>query len=467
MKEKVNQAQSESSLERFGYEESLNRVMGLPGVVFFGLAYLAPCGMFSTYGIVANMTHGMLALTYTIATGAMLLTALSYRQMVKAYPISGSVYTYVQRSINPHIGVLAGWAILLDYVLLPMFNLVAVGLYMNIFIPQIPSQVWILIFLVLVTVINLVGMRVTSMVNNIMILIQVAFLLGVIIFSIKYILGGGGAGSLLDLKSYFNSEEFASPEVGFAGILSGASILAMAFLGFDSVTTVVEETVEPEKNVGKALIITCLAAGCTFGITAYLMQAAWPEGWFSFADPDTGASDYFAHVIGDFMSSIFIGIVAVGGTASAIASQTSAARILFGMGRDGVLPKKVFGYVSKKAKVPAINILIISVITSSALILDLTAAASLVNFGALLGFVMVNVSVISHYFVRKKQRGVKATIIYLILPILGACVCLVIWANLDMMSKIVGGIWLLIGLIFLAITTKGFKQLPPEMNLTE
>lgn len=467
MKEALKDVHSDNSLEKFGYEESLNRVMGLSGVVLFGLAYLAPAGMFSTYGIVCNMTHGMLALTYTIATLAMLLTALSYRQMVRAYPISGSVYTYVQRSINPHIGVLAGWTILLDYVLLPMFNLVAVGLYMNIFIPQISSQVWILIFLVLVTIINVVGMKVTSLVNNVLILIQLAFLVGVIIFSIKYIVGGGGQGRLFDFESYFNAVEFNKPDVGIAAVLSGASILAMAFLGFDSVTTVVEETVEPEKNVGRALIIICLLAGCTFGVTAYLMQVAWPEGWFSFTDPDTGASDYFSYVIGDFMASIFIGIVAIGGTASAIASQTSASRILFGMGHDGVLPKKIFGYVNKKTKIPTINVLIISVITSSALVLDLTAAASLVNFGALLGFTLVNISVIFHYFIRKKQRGAKAVLIYLILPILGACVCLVIWTNLDIMSKIVGGIWMLIGFIFLVVTTKGFKQLPPEMNLSE
>lgn len=467
MKEGFNSADSNSSLGKFGYEESLNRVMKLPDVVFFGMAYLAPAGMFSTYGIVCNMTHGMLALTYTIAMLAMLLTALSYRQMVRAYPISGSVYTYVQRSINPYVGVLAGWTILLDYVLLPMFNLVAVGLYVNIFIPQVSFRIWILVFLVLVTIVNLVGMKVTSLVDNVLSLIQLAFLIGVIIFSIKYIAEGGGQGTLFDFESYFNALEFGKPDVGIAAILSGASILAMAFLGFDSVTTVVEETVEPEKNVGKALIIICLFAGCAFGVTSYLMQVAWPEGWFSFTDPDTGASDYFSHVIGDFMASIFIGIVVIGGTASAIASQTSASRILFGMGRDGVLPKKIFGYVNQKTKIPTINVLIISVITSAALVLDLTAAASLVNFGALLGFALVNLSVISHYFIKKKQRGAKAVLIYLILPILGACVCLVIWTNLDVMSKIVGGIWMLAGLVFLVVTTKGFRKLPPEMNLSE
>ena len=135
--------QTKQAKEGFGYEESLNRVMKLPSVLFFGLAYLAPCTIFGTYGIVCGMTHGMLAFAYTVATVAMLFTALSYRQMVKAFPISGSVYAYVQRSINPYVGFMSGWTILLDYILLPMFNFVNIGLYLPMFIPQIPGKVWI------------------------------------------------------------------------------------------------------------------------------------------------------------------------------------------------------------------------------------------------------------------------------------------------------------------------------------
>ncbi len=114
---------SNSGLEKFHYKQELNRVMKLPSVVFFGVAYMAPITIFSTYGLVCNMTHGMLALTYTVATLAMMFTAMSYRHMVKAYPIAGSVYAYTQRSLNPHVGFMAGWGILLDYILLPYVQL--------------------------------------------------------------------------------------------------------------------------------------------------------------------------------------------------------------------------------------------------------------------------------------------------------------------------------------------------------
>lgn len=455
------------NLDRFNYKQELARVMTLPSVVFFGVAYMAPITIFSTYGIVCGMTHGMLAFTYTIATLAMMFTALSYRHMVRAYPIAGSVYTYTQRSINPHIGFMAGWGILLDYILLPMFNYVAISVYIHILIPQIPIPLWIAIFIAIVSIVNLFGMNFTKIFNNTLIVIQLIFLVAVILFSLKYIFDGGGLGTVASFKAYFNSVEFASPEVGWAGIFAGASILCMSFLGFDSVTTIAEETINPEKTIGRALLIVCFAAGGTFIFTSYLMQCAWPEGWFSFDNPDSGAYEYMFHVLGNVVALIFCAMMVIGATASAVASQASAVRILYGMGRDGLLPKKIFGYVNKKTKIPSINVIIISIISLSAIILDLSAAASLVNFGALLGFVMVNISVISHYFVRNKRRHGTDIIKFLICPIIGAIICATIWLNLDVLSKTLGAIWLTIGFIALAVSTKFFKQLPPEMDLTE
>ena len=389
-----NKAAVESSggLERFNYKQELNRVMKLPSVVFFGIAYMAPITVFSTYGLVCGMTHGMLAFTYTVATLAMMFTAMSYRHMVKAYPIAGSVYAYTQRSISPHVGFMAGWGILLDYILLPMFNYVTLSLYMNILIRQISTTVWIGVFIAIVTVTNLIGMNFTKIFNNTLIIIQLVFVVALIILSLKYIFGGGGLGTIFDATAYFNAVEFSSPEVGWSGIFAGASILCMSFLGFDSVTTIAEETVEPEKTIGRALLITCFAAGGYFIIMSYIMQSAWPEAWFSFEEPDSGAYEYMFHVLGNVMSLIFCAIMVIGATASAVASQASAVRVLFGMGRDGLLPKKIFGYVNKKTKIPSINVLIVAFISLSAMILDLSAAASLVNFGALLGFIALAVA---------------------------------------------------------------------------
>ena len=185
-KEKTtNVGNSGGGLEKLHYKQELNRVLKLPSVVFFGIAY-------------------------------------------------------------PHIGFMAGWGILLDYILLPMFNYVAIGVYIHILIPEIPVVVFMAAFIIIVTIVNLLGMNFTKIFNNTLIVIQLIFLVSVILFSIKYIVGGGGLGTLGDTSAFFNTAEFNTPEVGWAGIFAGASILCMSFLGFDSVTTSAEETIEPE-----------------------------------------------------------------------------------------------------------------------------------------------------------------------------------------------------------------------------
>lgn len=458
---------SDLALKNFGYEQTLNRVMDLKALVFFGLAYLCPGAIFTTYGLVTTMTHGMLALTYVIATIAMMFTAFSYSHMVKAYPISGSVYSYVTRSINPYLGFLSGWSILMDYLLLPLLNFVAPAIFISAFIPAIPSWAIVLVLIILVTAINCRGIQITSIANTIMVIASLVFVIAVVLFSIKWILTGNGAATLLDDKAVFNPFEYNKPDVGISAILSGASILALSFLGFDAVTTVSEEAIEPEKNVGKAILIVCFGAGAAFILISYLMQLAWPDAWQHFSNVEAGANEYIARICGNVMLYINMAIIIVGASGAAVASQSSAARILFCMGRDGSLPKRFFAYVHPKYKTPLNNILLIAVISLSGLLMNISIATSLINFGALAGFAFVNLSVIAHYYIRKKCRSGINVIKYLIFPLIGAVICLVIWVNLAAIAKILGFTWLGIGFVWLMITTKFFKQLPPDLKLDE
>ena len=456
-----------SNLENFGYEQSLKRVMPLGSIVLYGLAYMAPGTIFGTYGLVTNMTHGMLALTYAIALLAMLFTALSYNQMVKAFPIAGSAYSYVQRSINPHIGFLAGWTILMDYMLIPMLNYIIASLFLQTVFPGVPTWIWIIGMLVIVTLINYIGIQMTAWANNTLVALQFIFIGALLIFIIKWISGGNGAATFFDWGALFNSIEFNQPEMGVGMLFTGASILALSFLGFDAVTTIVEEAIEPEKNVGKAILIICIGAGGFFILLSYFFQLAWPTAWKDFSSIDTGAYELIVRVAGGVMGYIFTAITVIGTLASALASQASASRILFGMGRDGVLPKKFFGYVHTKHQTPTNNILLIGTISLVALVLNLNTAVSLVNFGALAGFTLVNLSVIFHYFIRKKYRGFTNVIKYLIFPCIGAIICGKIWLSLATNSKILGFCWLAVGIVYLAATTNFFRKLPPDLNLEE
>lgn len=464
MDEKLN-LQASAELEKFGYEQTLKRVLPLSSLVFYGLAYLCPLTIFSTYGVVSSLTHGMLSLTYAVATVAMVLTALSYSQMVKAYPVAGSVYSYVQRSINPHLGFLAGWAILMDYLLLPMINYLLASIFLAPVFPGVPGWVWFIGYIIVVTVVNYFGIQVTAWVNNGLIILQAIFLLAFVLFVIKWLATGNGAATFFDMNAFVNNQELTS--MGFGTILTGASILALSFLGFDAVTTISEEAINPEKNIGRAIILTCLGAGVTFIIVSYLCQLAWPNGWNEFESVDSGAYEMIVKIAGSVMGYLFTAAYCIGCLASAMASQSSAARILFSMGRDGSLPKKFFAYVHPKHKTPTFNIFLIGAISLVGLKLSLTAACSLINFGALAGFALVNCSVIAHYFIKKKQRSTWGIIKYLILPLGGAIVCLSIWVSLDIHSKILGFCWLSVGLIYLAATTSFFRKLPPDLKMEE
>ncbi|MGN0703150.1 MAG: APC family permease [Lentihominibacter sp.] len=437
------------TLESFGYEQELNRVLGLPAVCLFGFAYLAPCTIFSYFGLINGSTHGMMSFAYFIATVAMLFTALSYRQMVKAYPIAGSVYNYTSRSINPSVGFLSGWVILLDYILLPMINYIIAAGFIPLILPGIPVWLDMIILIVIVTVVNLVGVKVMSTFDNIFIVIQFAFVLTAIVFAVKVI--GQHDYSILDINGFINISEWSN--VGLNGVVSGAAVLCLCFLGFDSVTTLAEEAKDPAKTVGRALLIITLCAGGLFVISTYLFQIAWPEGWREL-DPDNGSYQLIGYLAGEFMATLLCWIMIIACLASAISSQASCARILYSMGRDHQLPNKVFGHVSKKYKVPDYNIVFIGIVSLLSIWISLDVGSTMINFGALLGFTMVNVSVFAHYWVKEKNRGPAAVIKFIILPLCGVCVCMYLWANLGFWALVIGFIWLAIGVVVLVINKK-------------
>ncbi|MGO0060351.1 APC family permease [Brevibacillus fluminis] len=446
---------------------SLKRVLPLASVVFYGFAYLIPTSVFDMYGIVSSMTHGMLALTHLVTAIAMIFTAYSFGRMAAVYPISGSSYTYVQRAISPYLGFLTGWALLSDYLLIPMLSYVIAANYVSTVFPQIPSWVWVVLFAGTVTFITHIGIKVTAWVNNIIVLFQFFVLLVVVFFMCKHLLGGGGAATFFDWSAFYNARELHQEGAGFGVIFSGASILVLSYLGFDAVTTLAEETINPRVTIGRGVMIICAGAGIAFTIISYFLLLSWPTGWQEFADVNTASLELFKRVGLDSLTVIYPFLAVIGALAGPLAAQTSCSRMLYSMGRDNILPKKFFGYLHPKRSTPTFSILFIGGISMIASFLDLTTAISLVNFGALFGFTFVNIAVIFHYFIKENKRSGFNLVRYLIVPLIGAGVCLTFLLNLDGNAKTVGFVWLGIGLIYLAIHTNFFRKLPPELKLDQ
>lgn len=443
----------------------LKRVLSLNSLVFYGFAFMVPLTFFTTYAMVTTKTHGMVAITYIITTACMAFTAYSYANMTKAFPVAGSVYTFVHKSVNPYLGFLSGWVVLIGYMFLPMLNYLAASMVLAEAIPQVPMWVWIVIFAVVVTIANHFGIQVADIANKVIVWFQILFIVALLIISIKGILGGMGAGTLLDTNAFVNFTELAKPGMGIGVLLGGAALLALSFLGFDAVSTLSEEAINPEKNMGRAIMICCIGGGLAFAFITYILQLAWPTAWSELQDPEGIGFEVIIRVAGNALSYVFLAAYVVGCVASSISSVASASRVLYGMGRDNMLPNKIFGYLHPKYKTPTNSILIMGALGLLAIVMSLRVAASLLNFGALLAFVMVNISVISLYYIRRKNRGFSSLIKYLICPLIGGAFTFILWIKLEPFALILGFSWIAIGLIYLAFSTKFFKELPAEMKL--
>lgn len=264
--------------------------------------------------------------------------------------------------------------------------------------------------------------------------------------------------------SLFTLTPFYQPEAGFSAVIAGASILCFSFLGFDSITTFAEEVKNPTKVLPKAILIITFSGGAIFTLVAYLAQIVYPN-YASFSDPDSASYVIIQSVGGSFLASLFIVMISIGCFGSAMVSQASVGRLLYSMGRDGVLPKRIFGFIHPKYKTPFNNLLIVSAISLASLFINMATATSLINFGALLAFTCVNLSVIAHFYLRRKERSITGTIQYLLFPIVGMVSDVWLLCNLASYSLTLGIVWFCIGLVYLMVITKAFKQRPPEIQM--
>lgn len=447
------------SLEQFGYQQELKRVLSFKDILIFGIVFICPIAPFSIYGIVTGMTHGHMALTYLIGMFAMIFTAYSYGRMAGEFPVAGSTYTYTQRAINPHVGFITGWMMFLDYVLIPLQINIVGAVYAQALLPSVPKWIFIILFATMISAANYFGVQVTAKINKAVIVIMFGTLIAFLMASVYALTHGVGAGTLFSLKPFYNPETFS-----MAAVMSGVGIAALSFLGFDAITTLSEEAINPGKDIGRAAILTCIFGATLFIIQAYFATLIWPD-YTTFANLDSAFLEIATTVGGTFFS-LFCSIVFIVAVLSGgVVGQAGASRLLYGMGRDGVIPNKVFGTLHPKYKTPVNNILIMYVLSIvGGMMMDLALASELVCFGAFVGFMLVNLSTFMRFYVTKKERGLTGFIRNLILPLTGFSICFYIWINMSLTAKTVGFSWLAFGIVYAAITTKGFKKLPPTLT---
>jgi amino acid transporter len=437
----------------------LKRSLGTPSLLLFGLAYMLPLAVFTTYGLVTETTGGHLAGAYLVTTIAMLFTAGSYASMVRAYPVAGSAYTYTQRTFGRHLGFLTGWTLLLDYLALPLLNYLVIGIYLNAAFPAVPAWVWVVASVVVVTLLNVIGITLVSSANLALVGVQIVFIIVFVAAGIAYVAGGTHLPNLLD--------PFFSGNTSLGGIAAGAAILALAFLGFDAVSTLSEEAKDARKSIPRAIMLCTLIGGLLFIVTAYVAGLVFPD-FHNFTNTDSAPLDVMTRIGGGALFTFFTAAYIAGSFASAMTSQASVARILFAMGRDGQLPKRVFAAIHPRFKTPWLAVLIVGVVgLAGALLLPLDVAASVISFGALVAFSFVNLAVIKHYVIDQRERGTRGMLTHLVAPLIGFALTVWLWTSLSVTTFVAGAVWVAIGVVLLAIITGGFRRKPPVMDFSE
>jgi amino acid transporter len=432
----------------------LKRELGPASIILFGLAFIAPLIVFGTYGVITQASQNTAALSYLVASIGVIFTALSYGRLVRVFPAAGSAYTYTKHMLNTHLGFMVGWAALMDYFFIPMLIWLLGASYFAIAFPDVPQWIWIVGFIVTTTISNILGIKIANRFNIILMLIQLSIIVVFIALCWHYVVAANGVGGLLSAKPFFNVE------VPMSASMAGAAIAAYSFLGFDALTTLSEETKEPQKTLPRAILLVALMGGTLYIGSSYFMYLAHPDPVFQNVD---GAAFEIAKMIGGdvFFTVVLAGII-IAHFAAGMSFQASVGRLMYALGRDNQLPRKLFGVLHARYKTPVFNIILAGTFGLAGLFLTIATATSLVNFGAFLAFTSVNLCALKLTF--SKTSGDGAGLFRgIVFPLLGAFTTGWMLISLDRDALILGSCWLIAGAIYLAFRTRLFSAPVSEL----
>jgi putrescine importer len=436
----------------------LRRTLTLWDVVFYGIVLVQPVAPMGIFGVVSQEARGHVITTILIGMVAMLLTALSYGRMARAYPSAGSAFTYVGQELHPGLGYVTGWSMVMDYVLNPIICTIYCSKVVLTFLTEVPYPLWVALFATVFTLLNLRGVKASARTNEIL---AVGMFIVVVLFlaaAVRYVIGTSPSPPEL-VRPFYDPATFA-----LTSVLTGASIACLTYIGFDGISTLSEEVENPKRNILLATVLTCVITGVLASLLVYSAQLVWGD-WGGFPDVDTA----FVHVAGKAGGPWLFGIVSITLLVANLGSGTSAhlgaARLLYGMGRSDALPRRFFGAIDAKRRIPRNNVLLVGGLAFvGGMTLSYQLGAEMLNFGAFIAFMGVNLAAFTRYWIRNEDRRVSD----FILPLLGFLVCFYLWLSLRWPAKLAGGLWLGAGVLYGALKTHGFSrnivsfELPPD-----
>jgi len=425
----------------------LRRALGLWDLILYGVIVIQPTAPMSVFGVLSNRGRGHVVTTVLVAMLAMLLTAISYGRMARAYPSAGSAFTYVGREINPALGYITGWGMAMDYMINPIICIVWVSQQAHVFAPAVPYWAWAMLMAALFTGLNLQGIRASARANAVLAAGMGVVILAFFVCAARFLFAHPLHGAHFFTRPFYDPATFNVKDV-----LGGTSIAVLTYIGFDGISTLSEEAENPRRNILLATVLTCLVIGVLSALEVYAAQLVWPA-----SEPFPDETTAFVYAAGRTWAPLFAIVGAtlvVANFGSGMGAQLGAARLLFGMGRSNALPKAFFGALDPKRHIPRNAVVFVGVVSlAGAFAIDYDLGAQMLNFGALIAFMGVNAAALVRYYVREPEKKLRN----LIPPALGFAVCLLLWLNLSRTALIAGSVWMAAGIAFGAWKTRGFR----------
>ena len=463
----------------------LRRTLTLSDLILYGIIVIQPVAPMSVFGVLSDRGRGHVVTAILIAMVAMLFTGISYGRMARAYPSAGSAFTYVAQEVNPTVGYITGWSMVMDYMLNPLICTVWCAGQASQFAPGVPAWFWKIFFAIVFTSLNIRGIKTSARINTGMAIAMGAVVVAIFIAGARYIFGAPHD------AAYFTRPFYDPHTFTYGGLFGCTSIAVLTYIGFDGISTLSEEAENPRRNILLATVLTCVVIGILSAVEAYVAQLIWPA-----SQPFPDINTAYSYVAGRAWAPLFtiVGFtLLLANFGSGMGAQLGAARLLYGMGRSNALPKSFFGAVDSQHRIPRNNVFLVGAVAligaflleivagyktyslgSSALTWDTVKkilnggeayglGAEMLNFGALIAFMGVNVAAFLRYYLRSNEKKLS----FLIPPVLGFIICLGLWVNLSRPAIIVGSIWMAAGIAFGVWKTKGFRQemsfeIPPE-----
>jgi amino acid transporter len=440
----------------------LKRVLSLWHLVYYGIILTSPIAAVPLFGEAQVLSRGHTVTTLMLAMVAMSVTAVSFGRMAHIYPSSGSVYSYISKTLNPHLGFILGWAMFLEYLFQPIQNSLYAVLTIHRMLPRVPFALLAAVTVGCITLLTVQGIKFNARTNEVllgfMLLVTGIFL----VEAFRHVVLHQTISGLFSLQPIYNPATF-----NVRALAAGTSFAALVFIGFDGVSILAEEVKNPKRNVLLASVLVCLFTGLFSGLQVYMAQLVWPDH-ATLTNPETAFMDVARIAGGPLLFTAYGIVLLVSSMACGLAGHVGAARLLYSMGRDDVIPKKFFGYLNPKTGSPIFNEWIVGVLAYIAVLsIPWERAAEIVTFGALLAFTAVNLVAMLHFWYSPAARERRNFFIDAFIPLFGAVFCFVLLMGLQPWTKYAGLAWLGVGVIYASYRTRMFTLRPKLFNFNE